>query len=65
MDVPGEYHQAIGAMEAALVLMQHTYLVLAIYFNIVGAMASDSLIRHEDAQRFLTACENWRRRKVT
>ena len=32
--------------------MQPAYPVAAIYLNIVGAMASNSLARHEDAQRF-------------
>lgn len=47
-----EYHQAIGEVEAATALMQRAYPVPAIYLNIVGAMASNSLARHEDAQRF-------------
>ena len=47
-----EYQQAIGEVEAASALMQQAYPVAAIYLNIVGAMASNSLARHEDAQRF-------------
>ena len=47
-----EYHQTIGEVEAASALMQQAYPVAAIYLNIVGAMASNSLARHEDAQRF-------------
>ena len=39
-------------MEAATALMQPAYPVAAIYLNIVGAMASNSLARHDDAQRF-------------
>ncbi len=47
-----EYQQVIGEVEAASALMQQAYPVAAIYLNIVGAMASNSLARHEDAQRF-------------
>ena len=47
-----EYQQAIGEVEAATALMQPAYPVAAIYLNIVGAMASNSLARHDDAQRF-------------
>lgn len=47
-----EYQQAIGEVEAATALMQRAYPVAAIYLNIVGAMASNSLARHGEAQRF-------------
>lgn len=50
-----EYRQAIGEVEAALALMQNIYPIAAIYINIVGAMASISIIGNRDAQRFFDA----------
>ena len=47
-----EYQQAVGEVEAAVALMHKPYPVASIYLNIVGAMASNSLALHEQAQRF-------------
>lgn len=47
-----EYQQSIGEVEAANVLMQKKYPIAAIYLNIVGAMASNSLAKHWQAQKF-------------
>ena len=50
-----EYRQAIGEVEAALALMQNAYPIAAIYLNIVGAMAANSISGYEEAQRFFDA----------
>lgn len=51
----GEYRQAVGEVGAALALMQGTYPIAAIYLNIVGAMACNSMAEHKEAQHFFDA----------
>ncbi len=47
-----QYQRTIGEVEAAMALMHQPYPIAAIYLNIVGAMASNSLAQHQEAQKF-------------
>ena len=52
------YSRCIGEVEAALTLMSEPYPIATIYLSIVGAMASNSLALHNEAQKFFNIAWN-------